>query len=104
MQYTKFPNQPDQDRHRQKGDGEKSLHKEHGGEHHQMVPVKNTAGGAALVFHDQPERTPNQHTDQIAHIKKHADEEQMGIGKDAAVFQKAQGGDQRCPQEHNFIS
>ena len=35
-----------------------------------MIPVKNSAGGAAFVFHNEPERTPDEHANKIAHIKE----------------------------------
>ena len=69
-----------------------------------MIPVEDPAGGAALIFHDQPERTPNKHTDQIAHIEQNAYQKQVGIGENAKVFQKSQGGDQPDPQQHHLVS
>ena len=36
-----------------------------------MIPVKDAAGGAAAILHEpHTERTPEQHADQIAHVKR----------------------------------
>ena len=40
-------------------------------EHHKMIPVEDTAGGAAAILHKpNAKRTPEQHADQITHVKR----------------------------------
>ena len=36
-----------------------------------MIPVKNSAGGTAFIFHNESERTPYKNTDEIANIKSY---------------------------------
>ena len=48
-----------------------------------MIPVEDAAGGAAPGFHQQPEGTPDQHTDQIAYIEADADHKQTCLVDDA---------------------
>ncbi len=40
-----------------------------------MIPIKYAATGAAFVFHNQTEGTPNQDTNQIAYVKENRDHE-----------------------------
>ena len=40
-----------------------------------MIPVENAAGGAAAGFHEQAERTPDKHTDEIADVEEYGNHE-----------------------------
>ena len=68
-----------------------------------MIPVEDAAGGAAAVLHDQPERTPDQHADQIAHIERNGDHEEDHVIDDSIVVQQADGNDQGGPEDEYLI-
>ena len=72
--HTKFPDHPDGKCRQHKAHPVKAAHKYQRAEHHKMIPVKNTAGRTASILHDQSERAPYQHTDQIAYIEKNTDQ------------------------------
>ena len=68
-----------------KAPGEKSGNENDRRKHHHMVPVENSAGRAAAVFHEpDTERTPEKHADKIADIesdgknKKHISSDYSG--------------------------
>ena len=68
-----------------------------------MVPVKDPAGGAASVFHDEPEGAPDQHADQIADIESGADHKQCGLADNAGKVKDADHCQQRDPQQHHLV-
>ena len=77
---AQFPHEPrEQGQHHQR-DGEKAPYIDQRREHHQMIPVENAAGGAAAGVHHQPEGTPDQHADEVTHIKDHRDYKEQGLG------------------------
>jgi len=51
-----------------------------------MIPVKDPAGGASAVVHDQPERTPDQHADQVAYVEQDTDHKQVRLADDAILI------------------
>ena len=68
-----------------KAPGEKSGNENDRRKHHHMVPVENSAGRAAAVFHEpDTERTPEKNADKIADIesdgknKKHISSDYSG--------------------------
>ena len=75
QQDAQFPQAPPHDGQCQQGQSIDAADEQHRGEHHQVIPVKNAAGGATASAHHQAEGTPNQHANQIADIECHADEE-----------------------------
>ena len=91
--HTQLPNDPDDHRHGEQRQGVKTHHEHHGGKHHQVIPVKDPAGGAAFVAHHQSEGTPDQYADQIAHIEEGAGEKQMLILQHTCKFQHTQSCD-----------
>lgn len=91
--HAQLPHQPGHGGHGDQGAGIKSTHEDQGGEHHQVIPVEDPAGGAAAVFQDQAEGTPDQDADQIAHIEEHGDHEQVGLVQHAGVVQHPDGRD-----------
>ena len=68
-----------------------------------MVPVKNPAGGAASVFHNQAKGTPDQYTDQIADIKQYRDHKQCKLADDTAGEQYSDHRNQQVPDHKHFI-
>lgn len=68
-----------------------------------MIPVEDPAGGAAAGFHQKPERTPDQHADQVAYIKAHADHKQPHLADDSGPIEDADRCYQRTPQQENLI-
>ena len=103
-QHAQFPHDPCDHRQAEQGKSVKAAHKDHGGEHHQMVPVEDAAGGAAAGLHHQPERAPDQYTDEIAHVEDHADHKQTNFPDDAREIQKSDHRQQDAPQGKDFIS
>ena len=79
-----FPNEKYNDRKRHKAFCKKTVHENQRTEHHQMIPVENTAGGAATVFHNKvPEGAPEQHANQIAYIEERGNPKHCKIAEDA---------------------
>lgn len=68
-----------------------------------MIPVENAAGGAAPVFHQQTERTPDQHTNQVADIKDYGDQIQGGFSNPVFEIQHTDGANQNAPQNQYLI-
>ena len=68
-----------------------------------MIPVEDPAGGAAAGAHQQPEGTPDQHADQIAHIEQHRDQEQLRAFQDAAVVKPADDRQTGAPDEEDLV-
>ena len=64
-QHAKLPNQENQEGHEKPTEAKEAAGEDQVGEHHQMIPIENAAGGAAAILHNQPERTPDQYTNQI---------------------------------------
>ena len=83
---AQFPHHPDRKGHQQQTPGKKAPHPDHGSKHHQMVPVEDPAGGAAAVLEQQPERTPYQYTDQIAHIEENGHHQKLPIAQESPMM------------------
>ena len=69
-----------------------------------MIPVKNTTGRTAAVFHDEAKRTPDQHADKVTDIKRCADEKNDRCGDHIETLQCADNSYEQKPNEHNHIS
>ena len=63
-----------------------------------MIPIEDPAGGAASVFQDQTEGTPDQDADQIADVEKYGDHEQVGLVQYAGIVQRPDGRNQQAPE------
>ena len=68
-----------------------------------MIPVEDTAGRAAAVAHDQPERTPDQHADQVTDIEEHGDQKNDIPVDHPCKKQYADHGCHNRPDNENFI-
>lgn len=68
-----------------------------------MVPVEDPASGTATVLHDQPERTPDQDTDQITDIEHYRDHEQRNFADLVEVIQYSNPCNQQAPKDKYFI-
>ena len=68
-----------------------------------MVPVEDAAGGAAFVFHNQPEGAPDEDADQVADIKEHRDHKQAGLVDDTLEIQGADGRRHKAPEDKDLI-
>lgn len=51
-----------------------------------MIPIKDPAGSAAAVVHDQPEWAPDQYADQVAYVEQDTDHKQARLADDAIVI------------------
>ena len=99
-----FPYCKHDDRKDHQAAGKETSNEKKGTEHHQMIPVENTAGGAAAVLHDKvPERTPKQNTDQVANIEKSCYPKQTKITENAFCMQQTERRGQRTPQNEDHI-
>ena len=67
-----------------------------------MIPIKNAAGRATSVFHDQTKGTPDQNTDQIANIEKSADHEKPHGVQNVHIIQYADRTEKQDPQNQNL--
>lgn len=54
----------------EEGSAEESTHEDHGGEHHKVIPVKDTAGGAASVSKKETEGAPDNDTNKVANVEE----------------------------------
>ena len=72
-----FPNKPNDKREEKETPCIDAGDKEERCEHHQMVPVKDSAGGAATGLHKKSEGAPDQNANQVADIENNRNEEQM---------------------------
>jgi len=102
-QNAKLPNEEGKHRHYHKGDGIEAAHKDQRREHHQVIPVEDPAGGAAAGTHQQPEGTPDQHTDQVAHIEAHTDQKKNVFVDQLCEIQNADDCDQRGPKKKYLV-
>ena len=68
-----------------------------------MIPVENAAGGAAFVFHNQPERAEDEHADQIAHIKQNADQKKMNILQNSDMMKRSQPRNEQSPEDKYLV-
>ena len=69
-----------------------------------MIPVKDPASGAAPVLHNQPEGTPDEHTDQITHIKEYRDHKKRHFIDDTKKIQHPDPGNEQTPKDKHFVS
>ena len=88
-QNRNLPHKPHKQRQPKQAQSIESAHEDQGAEHHQMVPIENTAGGTAAGFKNQPKRTPYKHTDQIAHVESDRDKQQYIFVDDIEEIQAA---------------
>ena len=103
-QDTQLPNAPCEEGQDKEGCGVKSTDKSERGEHHEMVPVKNAAGGAAAGLHQKPERAPDEYADEVADVEGHGAEEERDFTDTACEVQNSEHTDERTPQKHDLIS
>ena len=76
---AKLPDQQYNERANKKGKSKEAGNKHKGRKHHEVIPVENTAGGAAAVFHkDDAEGAPEQYADQVTKIKHGRDQKKNG--------------------------
>ena len=100
---AQLPDQPNRKRKEQQGAGIETSDKNHGRKHHQMVPIKNPAGGTAAVFQNQTEGAPDQNANQITYIKGYADQKKHGVAEDAVIIKDPDHRQQDEPQEHHQV-
>jgi len=100
---TNLPHKPCDDRKHNKRNGKKTTYVNHRGEHHQMIPIKDTAGGTAAGSHHEPEWTPNQYTDQITDIEKNRNHKQTDFSDPSLIVHETDCDDQGTPKQKNVI-
>ena len=72
------------------------------GEHHGKIPIVDTAGGTAPIFHKpRLERAEEQNADDIAHRVAKGDQDQNPSIKQARQVEGPNGGVQRQPHRRN---
>lgn len=96
-----FPKQEDRHGHQQQAAGKEAVDKEQGGEHHEMVPIEDTAGCATAIAHHQAERAPNQYADQVADVEDDRAKEERGIAEHGFVMQPAKQRGQHRPKQED---
>ena len=100
-----FPNYKNDDSPGAKAPGEKSGNENDGGKHHHMVPVENSAGGAAAVFHKpDPESAPEKNADKVADVKSDGKNTKHVSSDNSAEIKRADCGDKREPDKADFNS
>ena len=68
-----------------------------------MIPIENSAGGAAAGFHDQPEGAPDQNADQVTHIEKDRNDKKQALMEKPYVIECADQSDEQTPEKENLI-
>ena len=101
--HAQLPHNPNAERKKEQRGGIESACEYKRGEHHKMVPVEYATGGAAAIFHDEPERTPDQHADEVADIEEHADHEKNGVVDHAEIVQQSDDGQKNDPDDENLV-
>jgi hypothetical protein len=66
-----------------------------------MIPVKNSAGGAAFISKHQAEWTPNKHTNKIANVKRNADQQKMSIIDNVKNLKRADNTNKSHPDKQH---
>ena len=98
-----FPNHKNDDCAGAKAPGEKTGNENNGGKHHHVVPVENSAGGTAAVFHKpDPERTPEKNADKVADIESDGKNKKHVSSDNSGEIKCADGGDKREPDKTDF--
>lgn len=86
-----------------KAPGEKSQNENDWGKHHHVVPVENSAGCAAAVFHEpDPEWTPEKNADQIADIKGDGKNKKHISSDNSAEIENTDCGGEQKPDYSDF--
>ena len=86
-----------------KAPGKKSGNKNNGRKHHHMVPVEDSAGCAATVFHKpDPEGTPEKNADKVADVKSDGKNKKHVSADYSAKIKCADYGDKRKPDKADF--
>ena len=80
---AQLPDQPVRKGHQQQRAAIEAADRQQRRKHHQVIPVEDAAGRAAFCLDDQPERTPDQHADEVTDIKHNRNHEQCLIVQDA---------------------
>ena len=71
--------------------------------HHHMVPVENTACGAAAVFHKpNSERAPEKNADKVADIKSYRKEKKNSASDDSGKIDHSDCGSEQKPDKAYF--
>ena len=68
-----------------------------------MIPVENSAGGAASGSHQQAEGTPHQHANQITDIETYTNQKELMFSDDARSIQNTDRCDQCTPEKEHFV-
>ena len=98
-----FPNCKNKNRKCAKAPGKETGNKNNGREHHHVVPVENSAGGAAAVFHEPyPERAPEKNADKVADIKSNGQEQKNSASDDSGEINRADCGGEQKPDYADF--
>ena len=70
-----------------------------------MVPVENSAGRAAAVFHEpDTERTPEKNADKVANVKSHRKKKQNVSSDNTGKIKNADKRNKRKPNKTDFDS
>ena len=98
-----FPNCKNKNRKCAKAPGKETGNKNNGREHHHVVPVENSAGGAAAVFHKpDSERTPEKNADKVANIKSNRENKKHVSADDSGEIKNSKNRSERKPCKTDF--
>ena len=98
-----FPNSKNNNCACAKAPGEETGNKYDRGEHHHVVPVEDSAGGAATVFHEpNTERAPEQNADKVANIKCNGENKKHISADDSGEIKCCNSGGEGKPCKTDF--
>ena len=98
-----FPNSKNDDCAGAKAPGKESGNKNNRGEHHHVVPVENSAGGAAAVFHEpDAERAPEENADKVANIECNGENKKEVSADDSGEIKNSENRSERKPCKTDF--
>ena len=102
-----FPNRKNNDCTCAKAPGEETGNENDRGEHHHVVPVENSAGGAAAVFHEPyTERTPEKNADKVADIESNGENKKEALSDDSGEIKNSKncGKGKPCKTDFNGVA
>ena len=88
-------------RENEKRRAEESAHKNHGREHHKVIPVKDSAGGAASITEKKPKGAKDKHANKVANVKRNGYNKYPGFIQGHEIVKKTYHDGQSYPHKEN---
>ena len=96
---AQLPEHPYRECEEHEDGGVEAADEHNGSEHHKVIPIIDTAGGAAASVDYQTEGTPDEHADEVADVEKHRHHKEEGVIYDVGVVEDAEDGEKCDPDQ-----